>query len=134
MASRRDFIKSVLLASAAAALNERVLARQPEPLRWLLPQADGPWELLFPRILGEIHRPKFPNRTFNITRFGARGDGRTNCTEAFRRAIDECTRKGGGRVRVPDAMVDRTNAIKRMSDFGMRVSEFVVNKILRLET
>jgi polygalacturonase len=38
---------------------------------------------------------------FEVTRFGAVGDGRTSCTGAFQRAIDACGRAGGGIVLVP---------------------------------
>lgn len=121
-ASRRDFIKSVLLAGAAATLNPRVHAGQPEALSWLFSQADGPWELTFPRILSEIRRPKFPDRVFNVTRFGARGNGQTDCTAAFRSAIDECSRRGGGRVTIP-AGVFLTGAIHLKSNVNLEVTE-----------
>ena len=54
-----------------------------------------------PRILARIHAPIFPRRDFVITNFGAVADGRTDCTEAIRRAIDTCASAGGGRVVVP---------------------------------
>lgn len=45
-----------------------------------------------------IVQPTFPDRRFNLTDFGAVGDGKTDCTEAFRSAVAECTRSGGGRI------------------------------------
>ena len=122
MISRRDFIKSVLLTGTAATFSPRVLASQPEPLPWLLPQSDGPWEIFFPLILGEIKRPTFPNRVVNITKFGARPNGQTDCTQAFRRAIDECSRSGGGRVVVP-AGVYFSGAIHLKNNVNLEVQE-----------
>jgi hypothetical protein len=45
--------------------------------------------------------PKAAGPTINIKDTGAKGDGRTNDTEALRRAIDEVGGKGGT-VFVPD--------------------------------
>ncbi|BBM70710.1 glycoside hydrolase family 28 protein [Rhodothermus marinus] len=63
---------------------------------------DGPegWALV-PEILAHIRPPVFPERDFVLTRYGAVGDGRTDCTDAFRQAIAACHRAGGGRVVVP---------------------------------
>ena len=54
-----------------------------------------------PGILTRIQAPVFPARDFVITNYGAVADGRTDCTEAIRRAIDVCAMAGGGRVVVP---------------------------------
>ena len=39
--------------------------------------------------------------TYDITAFGAVGDGTTLCTAAIQAAIDTCHAQGGGRVTVP---------------------------------
>ncbi len=58
------------------------------------------WEKV-PAILSRIAVPRFPAREFPITKFGAKGDGTTDCSAALRGAIDACSRAGGGTVRVP---------------------------------
>jgi polygalacturonase len=55
-----------------------------------------------PGILARIIPPSFPDRDFPITRYGAVGDGRTDCTAAFRAAVQACAQAGGGRVVVPE--------------------------------
>ena len=59
-----------------------------------------PWAQV-PQILSRIVPPKFSIRDFPITDYGAKGDATTDCTKAFREAIDACTKAGGGRVVVP---------------------------------
>lgn len=53
------------------------------------------------RILATVSRPRFPAKWFPVTEFGAVADGSTDCTAAFRRAIEACRRAGGGHVLVP---------------------------------
>jgi polygalacturonase len=38
---------------------------------------------------------------FDITKYGAVGDGKTSSADAFKSAIDACKQAGGGVVRVP---------------------------------
>jgi polygalacturonase len=54
-----------------------------------------------PAILARIVPPTFPAREFIITHYGAVSNGTTDCTSAFRDAIDACHQAGGGRVIVP---------------------------------
>lgn len=61
-------------------------------------------------MLDRIDPPLFPEREFVITAYGAVGDGETDCTDAFERAITDCTQAGGGRVVVPNGTY-RTGAI-----------------------
>jgi len=88
-------------------------------LRPRLRAADDPW-LGLPAILKRIQPPKFPNRNFEITRFGAKEGGKIDNTEAFRKAIDEAARAGGGRVTVPGG-VFLTGAIHLKSNVNLVV-------------
>jgi polygalacturonase len=54
-----------------------------------------------PSILARIQAPRFPDRDFKITDFGAVEGGKANCKPAFDKAIAACNEAGGGRVVVP---------------------------------
>lgn len=64
----------------------------------LLPAA-GPWDQV-PSILQRIKPPTFPNREFDLARYGAKPDGKSDSTDAFAKAIAACAASGGGRVTV----------------------------------
>ncbi len=55
--------------------------------------------------LNEIERkiipPFFKSVDYNVIAFGATPDGKTFCTESFKKAIVTCSENGGGRVVVP---------------------------------
>lgn len=48
-----------------------------------------------------ISVPRFPDKVFNIVKYGAVGDGISLNTNAFAKAIEECSMRGGGKVVVP---------------------------------
>jgi polygalacturonase len=73
-------------------------------------------------ILSSIHAPEFPSKNFSILKYGARGDGVTDCTRAFKDAIDACYNAGGGRVVVPEGVFS-TGAIHLKSNVNLYVSE-----------
>ncbi|MCL6439423.1 MAG: glycoside hydrolase family 28 protein [Rubrobacteraceae bacterium] len=72
-------------------------------------------------MLGRVGPPRFPNRDFVITDYGAVGDGKTDCTEAFRAAIADCSSAGGGRVIVPAGSF-LTGAIHLKSNVNLHVT------------
>jgi polygalacturonase len=65
--------------------------------------AEPGWEKV-PAILSHIRPPVFPDRSFDVTTFGAVGDGRTPSGSAIRMAIEACAAAGGGRVTVPEGV------------------------------
>ncbi len=52
-------------------------------------------------ILKNIKAPVFADKVYDIISFGAVGDGLTDCSLAFEKAINECSTNGGGKVLVP---------------------------------
>jgi polygalacturonase len=73
-------------------------------------------------IVANVKPPVFPDRDFDILRFGAAGDGKKVCTEAIAKAISDCSRAGGGRVIVP-AGDFLTGAIHLKSNVDLHVSD-----------
>lgn len=53
------------------------------------------------QILDRIQAPVLPKKDFAAAGYGAVADGKTDCSAAIARAIDACTRAGGGRVVLP---------------------------------
>lgn len=52
-------------------------------------------------ILSNIKAPSFPDKTYNIIKFGAKANGVFNNTTAIKKAIQTCSKKGGGVVLIP---------------------------------
>src|SRR6185295_14955974 len=97
--SRRDFLKL-----SALALIPYQAAR-----------ATDPWEGV-PAILSRLKPPTFPNRDFDIRRFGS-----------INEAVVACNAAGGGRVVVPSGVFE-TGAIRLKSRVNLHLSDGAVLK------
>ena len=54
-----------------------------------------------PFPMQKLEAPVFKNNTVSVSDFGAKGDGIMLNTEAFSKAFDELSKKGGGKLVVP---------------------------------
>jgi len=106
--SRRHFLHAAGMAYGALVLS---------PI--LRGAADG-WEGVR-EILARIKPPSFPNRAFDICRYGAASDGVTDCSEAIKKAIAACSQAGGGRVVVPAGNY-LTGAVQLRSNVNLHIS------------
>jgi len=73
-------------------------------------------------IRKQIKAPSFKAKDFLITDYGAVGDGRKKCTEAFKQAIAACNQNGGGRVVVPTGTF-LTGAIHLKSNVNLHLQD-----------
>ena len=109
MMNRRDF-----LTLAGAGYSAMALSLMARPVL-----AD--WSEV-PAILARIRPPVFPDRNFDISKYGAVGDGVTDCGQALQQAILECSRSGGGRVVIPSGNF-LTGAVHLRSNVNLHLSE-----------
>ncbi|MEP6918077.1 MAG: glycoside hydrolase family 28 protein [Acidobacteriota bacterium] len=112
--TRRQFLYSAAAAAPVLALPGAFHRLQRTP-------AADPWARADAIVRG-IVVPTFPARDFDITRYGAVGDGVASCTDAIRRAIAACRAAGGGRVVVPDGKF-LTGAIRLESGVNLHLTD-----------
>ena len=129
--TRRQFLRSLTIGGSALVVLPAWSYRcgtfaQAAPQRQSL---TDPWSAL-PQILARIKPPVFPDREFDITKFGARGDGAFDCTEAFKKAIAACTAAGGGSVVVPVGEFS-TGAIHLKSNVNFHVLRGATVRFIR---
>jgi polygalacturonase len=111
--TRRRFMQQAAAAAPAILLpidDAQRRASQADP--W--PRADA--------IVRSIVRPRFAARDFDITKYGAVGDGARSCTGAIRQAIAACRAAGGGRVVVPAGRF-LTGPIRLQSGVNLHLAE-----------
>jgi polygalacturonase len=70
-------------------------------------QAQNPYKKYTEKLpfqMPEVSAPVIPDRQVNLKNYGAVGDGMTLNTKAFAKAIDALSKKGGGRLVVPQGV------------------------------
>jgi polygalacturonase len=111
MQNRREFLKTLGIGATGLAVFPRLA----------LCQSDV-WTTVYPQILSRIKLPVFPDRDFNITKYGARAGIANDSTEAIAKAIDACSKAGGGRVVVPSGEF-LTGAVHLKSNVNLYISK-----------
>src|SRR5215216_7072930 len=131
MSDRRDFLKKTLAGGACALFLNHLSSGEALARAFAPPFSadEDPWARV-PEILKRIKPPVFPRRDFVVTKYGAVADGKTECTEAFRKAVAACNKAGGGRVVVP-AGVFLTGPIHLLSNVNLHVSAGATVKFSR---
>ena len=111
MQNRREFLTNLAIGGAGIALFPQIAYSQADP-----------WTTEYPKILARIKPPKFKNKDYSILDFGAKVGAQVDCREAINKAIDACSKAGGGRVVVP-AGEYLTGAIRLRSNVNLHVSK-----------
>jgi polygalacturonase len=119
MQNRREFIQTLIASGIAVSILPTISFAETDA-----------WTTEYPKISARIKPPKFKKKDYSITKFGAVGNGKTLCTEAIAKAIDECNKKGGGRVIVPKGDW-LTGAIHLRSNVNLYVSKDATLKFSR---
>ena len=89
--------------------------------------AKGWDEQEYKQIENSIRVPRFADKDYVITKFGAKTDGTAAKNQkAIQKAIDKCSAKGGGRVIIPAGQKFQTAAIHLKSGVNLVVEEGAV--------
>ena len=90
-------------------------------------QAKGWDEGQYKQIEQSIRMPQFADKVYDITKYGAKPDNTAAKNQkAIQKAIDKCSKKGGGRVVVPAGKKFLTAAIELKSGVNLVVEEGAV--------
>ena len=90
-------------------------------------QAKGWNEQQYKQIEQSIRMPQFADKKYDITKFGAKpANTAAKNQKAIQKAIDKCSKKGGGRVIVPAGQHFLTAAIQLKSGVNLVVEEGAV--------
>lgn len=111
MINRREFISTLAMGSAGLAIYPRNAYAETDP-----------WTSEYPKILARIKPPIFKRKDYSILNFGAKPGAVVDCRDAINRAIEVCSKAGGGRVVVP-AGEFLTGAIKLLSNVDLHISK-----------
>jgi len=89
--------------------------------------ADGWNNQLYKQIEQSIREPEFASKAFPINKFGAKTDATAAQNQrAIQKAIDKCSRKGGGQVIVPAGLHFLTGAIELKDGVNLVIEEGAV--------
>ena len=92
-----------------------------------LATAQGWDEAQYRQIEQSIRVPQFADKDYVITKFGAKPDATAEKNQkAIQKAIDQCSKKGGGRVVVPAGQPFLTGAITLKNGVNLHVEEGAV--------
>jgi polygalacturonase len=115
--TRRNFVSAA--ATIAAAAGARLSAFQ---------TLDR--EKAMQAILARIKPPQFPDRAFDITKYGAMAGAEKDSSDAIAKAIDACAKAAGGRVVVPRGEF-LTGPIRLKSNVNLHLDDGSVLKFSR---
>lgn len=116
MHNRREFLTFLMAGAGAGLVLPKINFGQ------TIKTSADVWTTEYPKILARIKPPKFPKKEFLITKYGADASGKTLSTDAIKKAIEDCSKKGGGRVVVPRGEF-LTGAIHLKSNVNLYISK-----------
>jgi polygalacturonase len=79
------------------------------------------WEKM-ESVLKTMKSPSFPNKSFNIIKYGAKPNSSSDNTQSIKKAIQDCAKNGGGIVVVPKGKY-LTSAIHLESNVNLHLEE-----------
>ena len=93
-----------------------------------IPTVAREWdEQLYKQIEQSIQTPDISGKDYDITKFGAKASANAAKNQkAIQKAIDECTKNGGGRVIIPAGQTFKTGAIQLKSHVNLHVEQDAV--------